>query len=118
MPVVGFRPDGWASTGGSERSDQFTATWSSQSRLFALLEESPPAVGRFHAQQPVAARRRALIGMLVLDQHLGAASWLAITMIVAANAISVGTAANKATKKTDLLPERHERPFGNQGIAR
>lgn len=45
----------------------------------------------------------ALIGMLVLDQHLSAPSWLAITMIVAANAISVGTASNRSTKKTDLL---------------
>ncbi|MBK6012278.1 hypothetical protein [Streptomyces sp. MBT53] len=43
----------------------------------------------------------ALIGVLVPDQHLGAASWLVITVIVTADAVSVGTAASRS--KTDLF---------------
>nr|WP_308377837.1 EamA family transporter [Streptomyces sp. ISL-98] len=42
----------------------------------------------------------ALIGMFVLGQHLATASWLAIAVIVTANAVAVGTAASRAQEKT------------------
>ncbi|MFD9053546.1 EamA family transporter [Streptomyces zaomyceticus] len=68
--------------------------------LLALRRVPARFFGIFMSVNPVFA---ALIGMLVLDQHLDTASWLAITVIVAANAVSVGTAA-RHSKKTNLLP--------------
>ncbi|GAA5210693.1 EamA family transporter [Streptomyces thinghirensis] len=66
--------------------------------LLALRRVPARFFGIFMSVNPVFA---ALIGMLVLDQHLGATSWLAITVIVAANAVSVGAAAGRPKKKTD-----------------
>jgi inner membrane transporter RhtA len=68
--------------------------------LLALRRVPARFFGIFMSVNPVFA---ALIGMLVLDQHLGAASWLAITVIVTANAVSVGTPASHSKKETDLL---------------
>ncbi|MEU1854404.1 EamA family transporter [Streptomyces sp. NPDC019990] len=68
--------------------------------LLALRRVPARFFGIFMSVNPVCA---ALIGMLMLDQHLGAASWLAITVIVTANAVSVGTPASHSKKKTDLL---------------
>jgi inner membrane transporter RhtA len=65
------------------------------SDLLALRRVPARFFGIFMSVNPVFA---ALIGMLVLDQHLGAASWLSITVIVTANAVSVGTAAS--TRRT------------------
>ncbi|WP_443047602.1 EamA family transporter [Streptomyces sp. NBC_00354] len=66
--------------------------------LLALRRGPARFFGIFMSVNPVFA---ALIGTLVLDQHLGAASWLAITVIVTANAVSMGTAASRS--KADLL---------------
>jgi inner membrane transporter RhtA len=66
--------------------------------LLALRRVPARFFGIFMSVNPVFA---ALIGMLVLNQHLGAASWLAIAVIVTANAVSVGTAAS-TRRKTDL----------------
>lgn len=68
--------------------------------LLALRRVPARFFGIFMSVNPVFA---ALIGMLVLDQHLGAASWLAVTVIVTANAVSVGTAAGHSRKQTNLL---------------
>ncbi|MFD9122985.1 DMT family transporter [Streptomyces bottropensis] len=65
------------------------------SDLLALRRVPARFFGIFMSVNPVFA---ALIGMLVLDQHLGAASWLSITVIVTANAVSVGTAASTRRK--------------------
>jgi inner membrane transporter RhtA len=58
--------------------------------LLALRRVPAHFFGTFMSVNPVFA---AVIGMLVLDQHLDAASWLAIAAIVTANAVAVGTAA-------------------------
>ncbi len=67
--------------------------------LLALRRVPARFFGIFMSVNPVFA---ALIGMVVLDQHLGAASWLAIAVIVTANAVAVGTAAGHIEEKTDL----------------
>ncbi|WP_443066633.1 EamA family transporter [Streptomyces sp. NBC_01255] len=73
--------------------------WPFLADLLALRRVPARFFGIFMSVNPVFA---ALIGVLVLDQRLGAASWLAIAVIVTANAVSVGAAAGYS-KKTDLL---------------
>ena len=58
--------------------------------LFALRRVPTRFFGVFMSVNPVLA---ALVGLLVLDQYLGWAEWLAIAAIVAANTLSVRTAA-------------------------
>lgn len=60
--------------------------------LLALRRVPARFFGIFMSVNPVFA---AMAGMLVLDQHLDAASWLAIALIVTANAAAVGTSASK-----------------------
>jgi inner membrane transporter RhtA len=66
--------------------------------LLALRRVPAHSFGIFMSVNPVLA---ALIGMLVLDQRLDPASWLAIGVIVTANAVAVGTAACRSGAKTD-----------------
>ncbi|WP_374223043.1 EamA family transporter, partial [Streptomyces sp. MBT65] len=66
--------------------------------LLALRRVPARFFGILMSVNPVFA---ALIGVLVLDQHLGAASWLVITVMITANAVSAGTAASRS--KTDLF---------------
>ncbi|MET7333562.1 EamA family transporter [Nonomuraea sp. NPDC005650] len=63
--------------------------------LLALRRVPAHFFGIFMSVNPVFA---ALIGLLVLDQHLDAASWLAVAMIVTANAVAVGTTARRANR--------------------
>lgn len=65
--------------------------------LVALRRVPAHFFGIFMSVNPVFA---ALVGMLVLGQHLDPASWLAIAAIVTANAVAVGTAANRSKEKT------------------
>ena len=58
--------------------------------LFALRRVPTRFFGVFMSVNPVLA---ALVGLLVLDQYLGWAEWLAIAAIVAANTLRVRTAA-------------------------
>ncbi|MGX1885709.1 EamA family transporter [Streptomyces sp. NPDC055287] len=58
--------------------------------LLALRRIPAHFFGVFMSVNPVFA---ALVALLVLDQHLDVASWLAIAVIVTANAAVVGTAA-------------------------
>ncbi len=57
--------------------------------LLALRRVPTQFFGVFMSVNPVFA---ALIGLVVLGQHLGAASWLAMLVIVGANAVAVTTA--------------------------
>ncbi|MCT2592709.1 EamA family transporter [Streptomyces sp. N2-109] len=66
------------------------------SDLLALRRVPARFFGIFMSVNPVFA---ALIGLLVLGEHLHAASWLAIAVIVTANAVAVGTAGNLSLKK-------------------
>ncbi|MFG2522276.1 DMT family transporter [Streptomyces sp. NPDC048527] len=59
--------------------------------LLALRRVPAQFFGIFMSVNPVCA---ALVGLLVLGQHLDPASWTAIAVIVAANAAAVGTAAH------------------------
>jgi inner membrane transporter RhtA len=61
--------------------------------MLALRRVATGFFGVFMSVNPVLA---ALIGLLVLGQHLQWEEWLAIVVIVGANAISVGTAARPA----------------------
>jgi len=61
--------------------------------LLALRRVPAHFFGIFMSVNPVFA---ALIGMLVLDEHMDAASWLALAVIVIANAVAVGTPANRS----------------------
>ncbi|MGP8296489.1 EamA family transporter [Streptomyces inhibens] len=64
--------------------------------LLALRQVPARFFGIFMSVNPVFA---ALIGLFVLGQHLDLASWLAITAIVAANAVAVGTAVTRSGRK-------------------
>ncbi|MGX1672819.1 EamA family transporter [Streptomyces sp. NPDC055400] len=68
--------------------------------LLALRRVPAPFFGIFMSVNPVCA---ALVGLVVLGQHLDPASWTAISVIVAANAVAVGTAAHRR-------PARHDHP--------
>ncbi|MFF3001992.1 DMT family transporter [Kitasatospora sp. NPDC057940] len=57
--------------------------------LLALRRVPTQFFGVFMSVNPVFA---ALIGLVVLDQHLGAAAWLAMLVIVGANAVAVTAA--------------------------
>ncbi|MFF1263161.1 MULTISPECIES: DMT family transporter [unclassified Streptomyces] len=70
--------------------------------LLALRVVPAHFFGIFMSVNPVCA---ALVGLLILGQHLGPASWTAIAVIVAANAVAVGTAAHRP-------PVRHDHPEG------
>ncbi|MFD5122466.1 DMT family transporter [Streptomyces sp. NPDC058385] len=70
--------------------------------LLALRVVPAHFFGIFMSVNPVCA---ALVGLLVLGQHLGPASWTAIAVIVAANTAAVGTAAHRP-------PVRHDHPEG------
>ncbi|WP_432166604.1 EamA family transporter [Streptomyces sp. bgisy031] len=68
--------------------------------LLALRRVPAHFFGIFMSVNPVCA---ALVGLLILGQHLAPASWTAIAVIVAANAVAVGTAALRS-------PVRHHHP--------
>lgn len=61
--------------------------------LLALRRVPAHFFGIFMSVNPVFA---SLIGMLVLGQHLDAASWPAVAAIVTANAVAVGTAGGRS----------------------
>ncbi|WTW81912.1 EamA family transporter [Streptomyces sp. NBC_00009] len=65
--------------------------------LLALRRVPAHFFGIFMSINPVCA---ALVGLLILGQHLGPESWTAIAVIVAANAVAVGTAANRSPAPT------------------
>ncbi|GAA2370825.1 hypothetical protein GCM10010404_27330 [Nonomuraea africana] len=65
--------------------------------LLALRRVPAHFFGVFMSVNPVFA---SLAGMLVLGQHLELASWVAIAVIVTANAVAVGAAANRSKGKT------------------
>ncbi|MFB7997391.1 DMT family transporter [Streptomyces sp. NPDC056002] len=68
--------------------------------LLALRRVPAHFFGIFMSVNPVCA---ALVGLLILGQHLAPASWTAIAVIVAANAVAVGTVALRS-------PVRHHHP--------
>ncbi|HET6858562.1 MAG TPA: EamA family transporter, partial [Streptomyces sp.] len=61
--------------------------------LLALRRVPARSFGIFMSVNPVCA---ALVGLLVLGQHLAPASWLAITVIVTADVVAVGAAAHRS----------------------
>ncbi|SCF86322.1 inner membrane transporter RhtA [Streptomyces sp. Ncost-T10-10d] len=65
--------------------------------LLALRRIPAHFFGIFMSVNPVFA---ALVGLLVLGQHLDMTSWLAIVVIVTANAVVVGTVAQHPKEKT------------------
>ncbi|WP_346427588.1 EamA family transporter [Streptomyces sp. AcE210] len=65
--------------------------------LLALRRVPAHFFGIFMSINPVCA---ALVGLLILGQHLGPASWTAIAVIVAANAVAVGTSAHRSPTPT------------------
>jgi len=67
------------------------------SDLLALRRVPPHLFGVFMSVNPVFA---ALIGLAVLDEHLDAASWLAIAVIVAANTVVASTAPRREAART------------------
>ncbi|MEU4547667.1 EamA family transporter [Nonomuraea dietziae] len=64
--------------------------------LLALRRVPAHFFGVFMSVNPVFA---ALVGLIVLDQHLDAAAWAAILVIVGANAIAVTAASPTRTTK-------------------
>jgi inner membrane transporter RhtA len=54
--------------------------------VFTLRRVSAPAFGLFMSVNPVLA---AVVGRVLLDQHLGWAEWAGIGAVVAANAVSI-----------------------------
>nr|WP_251066941.1 EamA family transporter [Streptomyces sp. ISL-36] len=68
------------------------------SDLLALRRVPPHFFGVFMSVNPVFA---ALIGLAVLGQHLDAASWLAIAVIVTANTVVVSTAPRSVSGNRD-----------------
>ncbi|MHB9756804.1 EamA family transporter [Streptomyces sp. BYX5S] len=62
------------------------------SDLLALRRVPARFFGVFMSVNPVFA---ALVGLLVLDQHLDHLAWTAVAVIVAANAVAVGTAGSR-----------------------
>ncbi|MGW0683950.1 EamA family transporter [Streptomyces sp. NPDC002754] len=62
------------------------------SDLLALRRVPARFFGIFMSVNPVFA---ALVGLLILDQHLDLLAWLAIAVIVAANAVAVGTSTTR-----------------------
>lgn len=63
------------------------------SDLLTLRRVPPRFFGVFMSVNPVFA---ALVGLVVLDQHLDAVAWTATFVIVAANAAAVGTGVRQA----------------------
>ncbi|MGW1815878.1 EamA family transporter [Streptomyces sp. NPDC002125] len=63
--------------------------------LMALRRVPPHFFGVFMSVNPVFA---ALIGLAVLDQHLDAASWSAVAVIVTANTVVVSTASRPGVR--------------------
>ncbi|MER7202014.1 EamA family transporter [Streptomyces sp. CB01635] len=66
--------------------------------LLALRRVPAHSFGIFMSVNPVCA---ALVGLVILGQHLDPASWTAIAVIVAANAVAVGTAAHRPPARDD-----------------
>ncbi|MFH8735648.1 EamA family transporter [Streptomyces sp. NPDC017964] len=66
--------------------------------LLALRRVPAHFFGIFMSVNPVCA---ALVGLVILGQHLDPASWTAIAVIVAANAVAVGTAAHRPPARQD-----------------
>jgi inner membrane transporter RhtA len=64
--------------------------------LLALRRVPAQFFGIFMSVNPVLA---ALVGLVVLDQRLDQLDWLAITMIVAANAVSAGTTGRRGRSR-------------------
>ncbi|GAB7028617.1 EamA family transporter [Streptomyces platensis subsp. malvinus] len=71
------------------------------SDLLALRRVPPHFFGVFMSVNPVFA---ALIGLIVLGQHLDAVSWLAIAVIVTANTLVVFTAARGIADNGNSVP--------------
>ncbi|MCX5537240.1 EamA family transporter [Streptomyces sp. NBC_00006] len=69
------------------------------SDLLALRRVPARFFGVFMSVNPVFA---ALVGLLVLDQHLDHLAWLAIAVIVGANVVAVGTGTRVAQRATDI----------------
>ena len=69
--------------------------------LLALRRVPARFFGVFMSVNPVLA---ALVGLLILDQSLGWAEWLAITTIVIANTVSVLTADRRPPTAADRDP--------------
>ncbi|MFI8788786.1 EamA family transporter [Streptomyces sp. NPDC055105] len=65
--------------------------------LLALRRVPAHFFGIFMSVNPVCA---ALVGLLILGQHLDPASWTVIAVIIAANAVAVGTAAHRSPAPT------------------
>jgi inner membrane transporter RhtA len=83
-----------ASAGGLSSAVPFLAD------LLALRRVPARFFGVFMSVNPVLA---ALVGLLILDQSLGWAEWLAITTIVIANTVSVLTADRRRPSPTVTL---------------
>ncbi|WP_329579157.1 EamA family transporter [Streptomyces sp. NBC_01361] len=66
--------------------------------LLALRRVPAHFFGIFMSVNPVCA---ALVGLVILGQDLDPASWTAIAVIVAANAVAVGTAAHRPPARQD-----------------
>ncbi|MGD6748137.1 EamA family transporter [Streptomyces sp. BH106] len=69
------------------------------SDLLALRRVPARFFGIFMSVNPLFA---ALIGLLILDQHLDHLAWLAIAVIVGANTVAVGTGGRAAQRATDI----------------
>ncbi|MEU7576203.1 EamA family transporter [Streptomyces sp. NPDC041068] len=74
--------------------------------LLALRKIPAAHFGIFMSVNPVFA---ALVGLVVLDQRLDAASWLAITVVVTANAVAAGTATGRPAVGEGVRPRRTRR---------
>ncbi|UNZ18457.1 EamA family transporter [Streptomyces sp. 891-h] len=81
------------------------------SDLLALRRVPAQFFGVFMSVNPVAA---ALIGLLALDQHLPAVSWLAVLVIVAANTVAVSTEAHPRGHRPRTV-EKHGGPTRHRG---
>ena len=83
--------------------------------LLALRRVPARFFGVFMSVNPVLA---ALVGLLILDQSLGWAEWLAITTIVIANTVSVLTADRRPPPTVTLGPlDRMHRATADRTVA-
>jgi inner membrane transporter RhtA len=78
----------------------------------ALRLVTPRFYGVFSSIQPVFA---ALVGLLILGQSLGAADWLAIAVVVSANAACVGSA--RPHRPAPALPATSRQPGGTGAVS-
>ncbi|WP_443051572.1 EamA family transporter [Streptomyces sp. NBC_00234] len=70
--------------------------------LLALRRIPAGFFGIFMSVNPVFA---ALVGVLVLGEHLAPSSWLAVAVVVTANAVAVGTAALSGAGRPEASPD-------------